>query len=227
MEQLAELREKDLVGSSPEPEGSEATPLDPDPEAGAIAEGITAAEKAAALNPLLADLRLAGAPDRESAGRRLLSDEKEWAREEEAVHLAVTLWALHQQSIRDDAMHQASWTLGRAVRELGRSRGGPDASAEERLSDPVRKRFVRVGTATSFESLTVRLRDLVLLMRAERVPLDYGRLAHQLWRWQYPHQRAEVCRWWGREFHHAYRSEGRQRAEAAEVEPEVPLDISG
>ncbi|MFE7661101.1 type I-E CRISPR-associated protein Cse2/CasB [Streptomyces celluloflavus] len=123
---------------------------------------------------------------------------------EEAVYLAVTLWALHQQSVRDGDMHRPKWTLGRAVRTLmqEKSEAGPD----DELNDPLRKRLVRVGTAESIESIAVRLREIVLLLRGAQVPLDYGRLADQLYRWQSRTERAAVRREWGREFHLAPRT---------------------
>lgn len=159
--------------------------------------------------------RFFSAPERRSA-------ERNEHNEEQAVHLAVTLWALHQQSIRDADMHVFGWPLGRGVRRLalgGHGTGVPSADstdevsdtsplpvarAEEALSDPLRKRFVRIGTATSFESLAVRLREMVLLLRGARIPLDYGRLAHQLWVWQKEDQQASIRRAWGREFHLSY-----------------------
>ncbi|MFE2032802.1 type I-E CRISPR-associated protein Cse2/CasB [Streptomyces scopuliridis] len=122
---------------------------------------------------------------------------------EEAVYLAVTLWALHQQSVRDGDMHNPKGTLGGAVRELMRKKNG--TGSDEELDEPLRKRLVRVGTADSIESVAVRLREIVLLLRGDQVPLDYGRLADQLYRWQSRSERAAVRREWGREFHLAAR----------------------
>lgn len=119
---------------------------------------------------------------------------------EEAVFLASTLWALHQQSRRDQGMYDRRQTLGGAVRELIRRSSTPGADEEE--DSPLRKRLVRVGTAESLESVAVRLREIVLLLRGgDGVPLDYGHLAGQLYRWQYRPGRAAVQREWGREFH--------------------------
>ncbi|UBI36006.1 type I-E CRISPR-associated protein Cse2/CasB [Streptomyces mobaraensis] len=147
---------------------------------------------------------------------------------EEAVHLAVTLWALHQQSIRDTGMHQPEWPFGRSMRRLAAGKTGtPEAArpsgesqplsdggdeakrtpssggraSDDELSDSLRKRFVRVGTANSFEVLATRLREVVLLLRAARIPIDYGRLADQLYWWQNERLRAQVRLAWGRDFH--------------------------
>jgi CRISPR system Cascade subunit CasB len=83
--------------------------------------------------------------------------EPQITRAENAVHISVTLWALHQQSRRDAPMHVAGGRqLGRAVRELM-----PTGEVDE----PIRQRFVRVGTAGSLDVLAQRLRDIVLLLR--------------------------------------------------------------
>lgn len=165
--------------------------------------------------------------------------------EEEAVHVAVTLWALHQQSVRDAAMHEFGWGLGRAVRALARGGSGSAASADpapepgrtgprsgsrldDELSETLRKRFVRIGTSTSFDMLVVRLREVVLLLRTARIPLDYARLADQLCRWQNEDLRADVRRGWGRELYLSYgrqdRTEGEGEGEGEDSVEDAPSD---
>ncbi|MFE7138952.1 type I-E CRISPR-associated protein Cse2/CasB [Streptomyces sp. NPDC057644] len=117
---------------------------------------------------------------------------------EEAVFLATTLWALHQQSGREHGMHDRRQNLGGAVRALIRLKG---TTSEDEEASPLRKRLVRIGTAESLDSVAVRLREIVLLLRGAREPLDYARLAGQLYRWQHRPDRAGVQREWGREFH--------------------------
>ncbi|GAA2661889.1 type I-E CRISPR-associated protein Cse2/CasB [Streptomyces lunalinharesii] len=111
---------------------------------------------------------------------------------EEAAHAAVTLWSLHQQSHHAARMHRRPGPeLGAAVRRLA---SGPE------IDEPTRKRFVRVGTAATPVVLAGRLRDLVLLLRREAVPLDYGLLADQLHTWQSPGGPQAVRRSWGRSY---------------------------
>jgi CRISPR system Cascade subunit CasB len=125
---------------------------------------------------------------------------------EEALHLAVTLWALHQQSHRTMDMHSTGYGLGRAVRVLmsktaPAAEGAGAAKSAPALDEPLRRRFVRVGTAASLEVLGQRLREIVLLLRKSEVPLDYALLADQLYRWQLDSAQAGVRREWGRDFH--------------------------
>ena len=148
-------------------------------------------------------------------------------REDRAVHLAVTLWALHQQSLRDEPMHVPGWSLGRSVRRLAQEgtetpdapthRTGNESATDEArengkpravedVNATVRKRVVRIGTSAEFDTLGRRLREMVLLLRNARIPLDYGLLADQLNRWQYEAGQADVRRSWGRDFHRAHKS---------------------
>jgi CRISPR system Cascade subunit CasB len=118
--------------------------------------------------------------------------EADTKRAEEAVHLAVTLWALHQQTHRCTAMHeQRGHQLGSAVRQL---RG-------THVEQPLRKRLVRAGTATSFDVLARQLRQIVVLLRGASQPLDYGVLADQLHLWQRCGGPDHVRRAWGSSFH--------------------------
>ncbi|MET9566409.1 type I-E CRISPR-associated protein Cse2/CasB [Streptomyces tauricus] len=126
--------------------------------------------------------------------------EDELTRAEDAVHVALTLWALHQQS-RPTAMHRCHRRekptgLGAAVRGL---------MPKDEIAEPVRKRLVRAGTAPDLPSLAQRLRDLVLLLRGKDIALDYALLAEQLYHWQQPGGQDAVRRAWGRSFH-AYRA---------------------
>jgi CRISPR system Cascade subunit CasB len=131
------------------------------------------------------ELLYAAAPDWGESARMI--------RAENAMHVAVTLWALHQQSHREADMHQTGGAeLGGAVRRLM-----PDGDIDE----PIRKRFVRAATASSLDVLAQRLREIVLLLRANAIPLDYGVLAERLFQWQQPGGQAQVHRTWGRSFH--------------------------
>ncbi len=140
--------------------------------------------------------------------RKVPVDEQTGLRAERAAHVAVTLWALHQQSNRTTSMHVSGGSsMGAAVRRL---MSGTDSD------EPIRKRLVRAGTATTLDVLAQRLRDLVVLLRAAEIPLDYGLLAEQLDQWQKPGGPSEVRQAWGRGFH-AYRA-----APNASKEPSAP-----
>ncbi|MCW8382376.1 type I-E CRISPR-associated protein Cse2/CasB [Streptomyces justiciae] len=128
-----------------------------------------------------------------------LPREEDLMRAEDAVHVAVTLWALHQQS-RTTGMHRldrkdAPAGLGAAVRRL-MPRGDID--------ETILKRLVRAGHAPDLPALAQRLREIVLLLRREDIALDYALLSRQLCHWQQPGGRDDVRRAWGRSFN-AYR----------------------
>ncbi|GAA1943261.1 type I-E CRISPR-associated protein Cse2/CasB [Kitasatospora viridis] len=138
------------------------------------------------------------------------------AEAENAFHSAVTLWALHQQGHREQGMHLPFGPeLGHSIRQL---------MPNNDIDEPIRKRFVRLGTASSFDLLTQRLRELVLLFRRDAIPLDYAVLADQLVQWQQPGGRGSVHSSWGHSFH-AYRPPATAAADdrsSDSVAPDLP-----
>ncbi|MFC6081324.1 type I-E CRISPR-associated protein Cse2/CasB [Sphaerisporangium aureirubrum] len=118
--------------------------------------------------------------------------EQEKERAEAAHFLAVTLYALHQQSRPERGMHRHGVELGAAVRQL---------MPPGEIDDAIRRRFVRVGTATTPGALADRLRVIVTLLRRESLPLDYALLASQLYQAQLPGGMRKVRQSWGRSFH--------------------------
>ena len=119
-------------------------------------------------------------------------------RAERAAHIALTLYAVHQQS-RGERMHRRGRGVGAALRALHRGASGD-------LPDPLVRRFRMLGTADSLPELTHHLRGAVQLLRAGGEPLDYGLLADQLVTWQ-SGDHASVQLAWGRQFHRAKRAD--------------------
>jgi CRISPR system Cascade subunit CasB len=117
---------------------------------------------------------------------------------EQAAYTALTLFALHQQSRREE-MHRTGQSLGTAVRLL-QSRA---ASGEA-----VRRRFEALGTAESFSEVVHHARGLITQLRGEAIPLDYAMLAEDLFRLQ-TSAAGRVRLQWGRDFHRATHSQAK------------------
>lgn len=115
-------------------------------------------------------------------------------REETAVHLALCLWAIHQQS-RGTPMHVAGRKLAASVADLSRRNQG------DLNTDPVRRRFDAVVTATGLEEMVHHLRGLITQLRSAGLPIDYGSLAEDLRDLQLPDGRDRVIRRWARQYH--------------------------
>ncbi|MGW2339475.1 type I-E CRISPR-associated protein Cse2/CasB [Streptomyces sp. NPDC001661] len=147
--------------------------------------------------------------------------EQELGYAEDALHTALTLWALHQQS-RGTGMHQADRPanrrgLGAAVRRM--------MPANE-IDEALQKRLVRAGTAPDLPTLAPRLRDIVLLLRREDIALDYALLAGQLYVWQRPGGPDVVRREWGRSFHARLGTPGAQTPASDTPTPDTVKDAS-
>jgi CRISPR system Cascade subunit CasB len=127
-------------------------------------------------------------PDRLLGARP--ADDGEAADTEQAVHDAVTLYALHQQS-RRGRMHANGQGLGHAMARLTRASSGPDG---------VRRRFAALGTASTYAESIYHLRSLVTMLREHEIPLDYGLLADDLRALRRPDGRARIQSVWGREY---------------------------
>jgi len=114
---------------------------------------------------------------------------------ERAVHTALTLFALHQQSkdIKEKWMCEPGASLGGAMREM--IRRNPDREMA------ITRRFVAAVTADGYEELVWHLRGLVQLLRTEELKLDYPQLAKELFEYQYPDRRDRIRLQWGRQFY--------------------------
>ncbi|WP_127500626.1 type I-E CRISPR-associated protein Cse2/CasB [Actinoplanes solisilvae] len=131
--------------------------------------------------------------------------------QEHAVHDAVSLYALHQQS-RPERMHIDGRGLGRAVADLVHVSNGPDG---------VRRRFAALGTASTYQESIYHLRGLITMLRGHQIPLDYGLLAEDLCTLRRPDGRQHVQAIWGREF---FRSRPRATTDSdnADTSEETP-----
>lgn len=124
-------------------------------------------------------------------GRKDTPSRAEWA-----VHAAITLFAIHQQS-RRLRMHQPGISIGRAVRRLA-----PPGSENEAA---LQRRFHALGTADTFTEVLHHARGLITQLRAADIPLDYGRFAVDLLRLQDPARANGVRLAWGRDYYRVIR----------------------
>ena len=111
--------------------------------------------------------------------------------EEIAVHTAMTLYAVHQQS-RTVPMFRPGVGLGRAARELvGRDEENPSAQ----------KRFNALVTSTTVAELRHHLRGFVSQLRARDIALDHAMLADDITRFQRPNGAKQVRLAWARQYY--------------------------
>ena len=127
---------------------------------------------------------------------------------ENAIFHAMTLYALHQQSKTSERMHvvptvdksyeakTSRLNLGTAMCQLiNPTKGIEDDKA-------VRRRFIAITTAQSFEGVVYHLRGVIQLLRNNSIPLDYGLLASDLYQLQFPESAKFVRLNWARQLHH-------------------------
>ena len=111
--------------------------------------------------------------------------------EEIAVHTAMTLYAVHQQS-RTEPMFSPGVGLGSAAHDLvGRDEENPSARA----------RFNALVTSTTVAELRHHLRSFVSLLRARGIALDHAMLADDVLRFQQPGGAKKVRLAWARQYY--------------------------
>ena len=112
--------------------------------------------------------------------------------EELAAHTAITLFAVHQQSIRDRRMNTVNRSLGAAVGLLYRASDNKEG---------VRRRFQALSTASNWDEMVRHARGLIRMLNGARIPLDYGILAADLLELQSVETVDDVRMRWGRDFY--------------------------
>ena len=111
--------------------------------------------------------------------------------EEIAVHTAMTLYAVHQQS-RTEPMFSPGVGLGSAAHDLvGRDEENPSARA----------RFNALVTSTTVAELRHHLRSFVSLLRARGIALDHAMLADDIFRFQQPGGAKKVRLNWAHQYY--------------------------
>ena len=142
--------------------------------------------------PMLWGSFLAGLPE------ELCSPSGEASYAEWAVYTALTLYALHQQG-KGDSMQVNDISLGSAARRLA----GNDEKQQERIW----RRLNLVAQADDIQELSYRLRQLVTLLKAAGIGLDYALLAADLYEYQFASAANRVRLRWGQDFFRMNRNE--------------------
>lgn len=111
-----------------------------------------------------------------------------------SIYTALTLFALHQQGHdpHNAPMHKSGTSFGSAVSALVTS---------EDEQQRILRRFNMVATSTERTETAYHLRGLIQLLHAAAIPLDYGKLAEDLYWYQFPQSQAKVRLRWGQDFY--------------------------
>ena len=125
---------------------------------------------------------------------KFISRNGEPSREEWAIYISLTLFALHQQG-NTNSVNCKGKSLGRAAAELM-----SENTDEER--ERVLRRFGPVVTAKDMPELSHHLRCLIQLFSSKDISLDYEMLAEDLMWFQFDDKRKNVQLRWGQYFYY-------------------------
>lgn len=123
------------------------------------------------------------------------------SRFEWAAYVALTLFALHQQSkdVKTAPMHQRGLTLGQALNRL--------AGGDEDTKGRILLRFKQLATATDIKGVAYHLRSFVQLLRSAGIPLDYAAIAWDLYQYQDINKMSTVRLRWAQDFYRVNKNE--------------------
>ncbi len=130
------------------------------------------------------------------------------SREEWAIYIALTLFAVHQQSEdpKEHCVSRRGISLGRAAAQmvaadLAEEGGAAAQEKTDKARERVARRFHQVVLAPDMMSMAYYLRGFIQLLRARDIALDYPMLARDLYQYQFQEQRASVRLNWGQDFY--------------------------
>lgn len=129
-----------------------------------------------------------------------------------ASHLALGLYAVHQQSVTLGMCRKTKREsselhgLGHAASKFA-SICRKNNKGEQLEQDEMPRRFAALVTAQNIEEVAHYARQLVQQLKVEEIPLDYGGLAGQLYAFQFDQVRDRVRLEWAREFSEWYHAE--------------------
>ena len=114
--------------------------------------------------------------------------------EEWAVYIALTLFAVHQQSndIENELMHQQGESIGKAIAGLIR---------DENDRDRIIKKMTIILKSKDVEDLSYHLKSMIYLLRSGNIKVDYADLAQDIYKFQIREYTDSVRLKWGREFY--------------------------
>lgn len=116
-----------------------------------------------------------------------------------AVHMALTLYALHRQgsnksmSFDDEEPTEIGDSLGAATARL--------CSQDDGNFEAVKRRFDAVVTSASFTELAHHARGIIQMLKAEDIIMDYPLFAADLYKIQFAHLAKDVRLRWGQDFY--------------------------
>lgn len=120
-------------------------------------------------------------------------------KEEWAVYIAITTFALHQQGsdIKTDCMHQPDEYQQSVGYALGQLISEPNEADENRLL----KRMYAIASAPTIQGTAHHLRGAVQLLKKKGIKLNYVRLASDLYQLQFREGKRQVALRWGQDFY--------------------------
>lgn len=118
-------------------------------------------------------------------------------KEEWSCYTALTLFGLHQQgmNISSQCMHVQDVSIGKSLRMLS------DALGDDKAESRVLKQLNILSTSKNRDEYAYHFRRIINLLKSKSIPLDYGRLAADLYLLQCDEYTSNIKLHWARDFY--------------------------
>ncbi len=123
-----------------------------------------------------------------------LSKTGEPTKEEWAIYLTLTLYALHQQG-NSENVNEEKISIGKAAAMLMNEKNDDEY-------ERILRRFGPVVTSKDMPELMHHLRSLIQLIKSKGIHLDYVKLSGDIYQYQFYNSRKKVQLQWGQDFYY-------------------------
>ena len=123
------------------------------------------------------------------------------SREENAIHVSLTLYALHRQGKNRSMSVSGRTDEGKEMGDSFGAATGKLVAPDRGNVDAIKRRFDSVATASEFYELAYHARSIIKLLKAGDLVMDYPRFAADLVSFQLPSRSGAVKLRWGEDFY--------------------------
>lgn len=131
----------------------------------------------------------------EGIPEELMGKGKEPSPAESAIYTTMTLYALAQQGSNPDihSVNQENMSLGRAARLY--------AGNDEDVRNRIERRLKSILSSETIEDMEHGIRGIIQLIKTKDIPLDFPRLAEDLYTYSFPEGKEQIRLRWARDFY--------------------------
>lgn len=147
-----------------------------------------------------------------------ISEGKGVSKEEWACYTALTLFAMHQQGndVKKNPMNidQKGVSIVKRTSIGTAMRNYVLREEDSNTMDRMAFRLQALGTSKDMKELSYHMKSIIQLLKTEEIPLNYPRLAVDVYEYQFQERQADVRLKWGQDFYRDVKHENIKKEES-------------